>query len=100
MQDTPETPEDGNLRYLRWLVTILTTVMIGGFLVLIFLFVTRFPGVSDVTTPDGIALPEGVTATAYTVGSDWVAVVTGEEEILIYNRSDMSLRQRIAILPE
>ncbi|GAA3854033.1 DUF6476 family protein [Celeribacter arenosi] len=91
--------EAANLRLLRRLVTALTVVMIGGLLVLIVLFVTRFPTVSAPVSydlPDAITLPEGVTPTAFTRGRDWVAITT-PDEILIYDAQSGDLRQRIVI---
>ena len=79
------------------LVTVLTVVMIVGFLVLIGFLVTRFPGLSaDVPLPDRIELPGGAMAVTFTQGSDWFAVVTDADQILIYN-SDGSLRQTVQI---
>ena len=75
-------PEVGHLRYLKWLVTILTVTMIGGFLTIVALFVMRFSEIGSIELPDQIDLPEGVTATAFTRGEGWFAVVTEDNEIL------------------
>ena len=85
------------LRYLKWLVTGLTVTMILGFLTIVALFVMRFNAISDVELPDTIALPDGAKATAFTQGDDWFAVVTAEDEILIYSRVTGNLSQRIKI---
>ncbi|RVV99587.1 hypothetical protein EKE94_02585 [Mesobaculum littorinae] len=90
---------DRHLTWLRWLVTALTGTMVLGLLVLIYLFVTRFPDPDAIPLPEQIALPDGARATAFTRGRDWFAVVTQEDEILILNAGDGSLRQRIAITP-
>jgi len=81
-------------------VTILTVTMIAGFLTIVALFVMRFSEMGSVELPDQISLPEGVSATAFTRGGDWFAVVTADDEILIYSRVTGNLRQRIRIEPE
>ena len=93
-------PGEGTVRYLKALVTILTVTMILGFLTIVALFVMRFNEMGRVELPDQIALPDGVAATAFTQGDDWFAVVTAENEILIYSRVTGNLRQRIAITAE
>ncbi|WP_166416050.1 DUF6476 family protein [Cochlodiniinecator piscidefendens] len=97
MQDNP-TPEElpASLQFLRLMVMVLTGTMIAGLVVLIVLFVTRFP-TAAVSLPDSITLPDGSTATAFTRGAGWYAIVTDDDEILIFNASDSSLRQRIII---
>lgn len=101
MQDLSEplATEPPQLRFLRILVTVLTGTMILGLLVIIALIVIRFNRPAQVM-PHEIALPAGVSATAYTQGPDWYAVVTGENEVLIFNSSNGSLRQRIQIMSE
>lgn len=92
-----------HLRFLRRLVTVLTAVMIGGLLVLIVLFVIRFPVMRENTAtgglelPSSITLPSGAKAQAITFGRDWIGVVTQDERFLIYDRSSGALRQEIAI---
>jgi len=92
-------PEPANLRFLRLLVTILTGTMIAGLLVLIALLVIRFPSATP-PLPDTITLPDGAQAQAFTVTSGWYAVVTTDDRILIYNRSDGALRQQITVQAE
>ncbi|MFT6604940.1 MAG: hypothetical protein ACJA2X_000116 [Halocynthiibacter sp.] len=95
--------EMAQLRFLRRLVTVLTAVMIGGLLVLIVLFVIRFPVMRSnsapgaLVLPSSIALPEGAKAEAITMGSDWIGVVTKDDRILIYDRASGALRQEIAV---
>ena len=100
--DKNEAPAGGvaNLRYLKWLVTALTVTMIGGFLTIVALFVMRFSDMREVEVPDEIVLPDGARATAFTRGEGWFAIVTEDDEILIYSRVTGNLRQRIAIAPE
>ncbi len=88
------------LKYLKALVTILTVTMILGFLAIVALFVMRFGEMARIELPDEIVLPEGVRATAFTLGDDWFAVVTDADEILIFSRVTGNLRQRVAISSE
>lgn len=99
MDDTPADPEQQRLlQFLRRLVTVLTGTMIAGLIILIWLFVTRFPDPDRaLPLPASIDLPDGVRATAFTRGADWIAVVTDGDEILIYDPDGRMLRQRIAI---
>ncbi len=94
-------PEDENslpphLTYLKRLVTGMAVVMIAGFVVLILTLVIRLNQTTSVA-PDKITLPDGVTATAYTVGNGWYAIVTEENHILIYDAATGGLRQDITI---
>jgi hypothetical protein len=71
--------------------------MILGLLTIIALFVIRFWSPRDATLPETITLPDGARAEAFTQGSDWYAVVTQDDRILIYDRATGQLRQTIAI---
>ena len=73
--------------------------MIGGLLVIIALIVIRFSASTPIL-PDQIVLPAGKTATAFTQGPSWYAVVTSENEVLIFNRSTGEITQTIAITLE
>ena len=99
MDDGPQMqPVDPTMvKYLRVLVTALSVTMIIGFIIITALFVTRFTGSADITLPPSITLPEGTKATAFTQGGDWYAVVTAEDQILIYDRLTGVLRQTIRI---
>jgi len=75
--------------------------MIIGFVVLIGFLITRFPDTTasqPLPLPDQITLPDGSHPVAFTRGPDWYAVVTQDDEILIYGL-DGELRQRIAVTP-
>jgi hypothetical protein len=98
MQDdsVDEPPLPPSLRLLRRLVMALTVVMILGFVVLIGAFVIRL-NADPVALPDTIALPDGSTATAFTQGPDWFAVVTADDRILIFDRTTGSLFQTVTI---
>ena len=90
--------EPANLRFLRRLVTVLTTVMICGVLVVIGLLVTRLNRDSPIL-PQEIALPEGASAVAFTQGPDWYAVVTDRNEIITFDRLTGKLRQTVQVTP-
>ncbi len=76
--------------------------MIAGLVTIIVLIVIRVPNViqsaqDPVPLPETISLPDGTTATAFTQANDWYGVVTTDNQILIFNRQDGSLRQTIQI---
>ena len=100
MDDSPPPVSPATLKFLARLVTVLTATMIVGVLVIVALLVIRFSGDErrqPLSLPDSIALPEGARAEAVTFGDDWLAVVTGDDRILIYDRASGELRQSIAI---
>ena len=89
--------EPANLRLLRVLVTVLTTVMIGGLLVIVALFVIRFSASAPVV-PQSITLPDGVTAESFTMTPGWYAVVVdGGTRILIFDRNSGELTQTVDV---
>lgn len=92
-----QAPDEKTLRYLKALVTILTVTMILGFLTIVALFVMRFSAMNRAELPDQITLPDGAKASAFTQGDDWFAIVTEDDEILIYGKTTGNLRQRIQI---
>ncbi|MEO0566942.1 MAG: DUF6476 family protein [Pseudomonadota bacterium] len=93
----PQPVDPGLVKYLRLLVTALTSVMIIGFVVIVFLFVTKFSEAFGPKLPDQITLPDGTVPSAFTRGDGWYAVVTGENEILIFDDETGELRQTIQI---
>jgi len=97
--DGNETPP--SLRFLKALVTTLAGTMIAGLITIIALLVIRFPTTTGArpTLPDQIALPAGAQAEALTMGRDWYAVVTDQDQILIFDTATGSLRQTVDILP-
>ncbi|MEC7763858.1 MAG: DUF6476 family protein [Pseudomonadota bacterium] len=98
MDEAPLTgPDAGLVRYLKWLVTTLTVTMIVGLVVLIAVIVMRLNETPGQSFPDQIALPEGTTASAITRGSDWIAVVTSDDRILIFDLTGQTLRQEITV---
>lgn len=101
MSDSPG-EEPANLKFLRRLVTALTATMMIGLVVLIGLIVIRLQTAaanppSALALPDSITLPAGQSAQAFTRGSDWYAIVTGDDTILIYDVNSGALRQTIKI---
>lgn len=105
VMDTPQgektgdnLPEPPQLRFLRLLVTVLTGVMIAGIVLILGLIWHRYSN-ARAPLPEVITLPDGATATAYTQGPDWYAVVTGDNQILIFNRATGDLRQTVQIQP-
>jgi len=77
-------------------VTVLTAVMIGGVLVVIVLLVTRLRD-DGPDIPAAITLPDGATAQAFTQGRGWYAVVTQDDQILIFDQLTGKLRQTVTI---
>ncbi|WP_438826196.1 DUF6476 family protein [Ruegeria atlantica] len=92
-QEPQETPQ---LRLLRRMVMLLTAVMIGGVLVTFALIVIRLSDRTP-TLPDQIELPDGAKAQAVTIGSNWYAVVTDDNRILIFDKTTGRQRQEITI---
>ncbi len=83
---------------LKWLVILLTLVMIGGVITVVTLLVTRMPqalhGVPAL--PDGIEMPANTSAQAVTFGKGWIAVVTGDGRLLVFN-AEGRLRQEVQL---
>lgn len=93
------------LRFLKWLVILLTLTMIVGVITIVVVLVTRIPqtfGRTDPILPPALTLPDGLTAGAVTLGRTWTAVVahdaSGAEQILIFG-PDGTLRQQVPITP-
>jgi hypothetical protein len=70
--------------------------MLIGVVVVVGLLVTRLSSKGP-SLPESITLPDGSTASAFTQGDTWYAIVTTDSQILIYNRTDGKLRQIIQI---
>jgi hypothetical protein len=70
--------------------------MIIGLITIITLLVMRLQAPS-VTFPNTITLPDGTKATAFTQTAEYFAIVTAENDILIYNRSTGQLVKRITL---
>ena len=106
MDQPPETQGlPTGLRFLKALVIVLTLTMIVGVITVVAVLVTRIPatfGSGAPRLPEDIALPEGMTAEAVTLGQGWFAVVAkdgaGAEHILIF-APDGRLRQTVPLEP-
>jgi len=94
-------PEPPRLRALRRLVTTLTIVLIAGVIVVVVLLVIRLSRISAPPEfPDHLAVPEGESVRAATMGTGWNAIVTrddsGVERIHIL-RPDGTIRQTVEV---
>ncbi|MEQ9240118.1 DUF6476 family protein [Roseovarius indicus] len=97
-ENSQEQPVDaGTVKYLRILVTTLSATMILGFIIIVVLFVIRFSDAMGPTLPDVITLPDGTTPTAFTRGAGWYAVVTSDDQILIFDLESGDLRQTLQV---
>jgi hypothetical protein len=99
MNDAPQ-PETlpANLRFLRLLVTVLAGVMIAGLLTIVGLLVMRFNAApAPLPLPEELVLPAGAEARAVTYSADFTLVLTGGDEILVYDRATGELRQTLRI---
>ena len=78
---------------------LLTLAMIVGVITIVWVIVTRMPQAMQraPALPDSITLPDGTRATAFTQGSDWYAVVTAQDQILIFDRATGALRQTVTL---
>ena len=78
---------------------LLTLTMIVGVITIVGVIVTRMPQAMQraPALPDSITLPDGTRATAFTQGSDWYAVVTAQDQILIFDRVTGALRQTVTL---
>ena len=95
MDDVPEALPP-HLTYLKRLVTVLTVVMIAGFILMITMLVIRLNR-DPLPLPDRITLPEGTSAYSFTQGQDWFGVVTSDNQILVYDRASNRLIQTIDV---
>jgi len=89
-----------NLRFLKWLVVLLTITMIAGFITVVAVLVTRMQQgfVSAPALPASLSLPKGSKPRAVTMGQGWIAVVTDQDRILIFN-PDGTQRQEVMLTP-
>jgi hypothetical protein len=101
-EDAKVTPPP-DLRFLKTLVTVLAGTMILGLITIVGLLVIRLPNMAPArpALPDSILLPEGAKAQAFTSGRGWFAVVTDDQQILIFDATTNALRQSVKInLPD
>lgn len=96
----PEGADPATIRFLRRLVTLLTVTMIGGVLAVVALLVIRLSQPLPAGLPElpaSIALPDGAAAAGVAFGRGWIAVVTDDERILVYDRETGELRQTVVL---
>jgi hypothetical protein len=78
--DDIDPPEPRRLRQLRWLVNALLLTLIAGVITVTTLLVIRLaPLGAAPSVPEVVTLPAGESASAVTMGRDWIAVVTADE---------------------
>jgi len=86
-----------SLRFLKWLVILLTLTMIGGVITVVGLLVTRMPQAFSrpalPALPDTITLPDGAEAEAVTFGRGWTAIVTTDGRILMFDTEGRLARE-------
>jgi hypothetical protein len=97
MTDTPEEPRlPPSLQFLKVLVIVLMITMIVGVITVVGLLVTRMPDGNAVALPHDLALPQGKTAQAVTLGKGWVGVVTTDNHFMLFD-AEGKLLQDIAL---
>lgn len=72
--------------------------MIVGVITVVGLLVTRMPNLAPMAVPEQLALPDGARPAAVTMGQGFIAVVTEDDRILIFDR-DGALLQEVALTP-
>ena len=93
-------PEPSRLRVLRRLVVTLLVIMIAGTVAMTTVIIFRALTLeSPAVFPDSIAVPEGHVITAMTRGTNWIAVVTSQDLVLIFDSTGQELRQTVKIEP-
>ena len=85
------------LGFLKFLVAGLGLIMAIGLIVLVVLFVKRFPH-PGMDFPADIALPAGAKVTAMTRGPGWLAVVTEDGRILIFAPDGQTLLREVDVV--
>lgn len=108
MAELPHTDQDPalppSLRFLKWLVIVLTLSMIAGVITVVALLVTRMPQALSRPLPElpaAIELPAGARAEAATFGRGFVAVVVsgpgdGRQRLMVYS-PEGRLRAEVAL---
>ena len=92
--------EPKNLKLLRILVTVLTITMIVGIITLVFLIVIKVQSLNNfvsIDIPKEIILPKNTIIRSFTAGTNWHAIVTESDEILIYDSLTNKLLRAIQI---
>ncbi len=98
--DSPDTqPLPPEVRFVKRLVIVLTSVMIVGIVIIVGLLALRLSAPpAPLTLPDQLALPDGVTPAAVTLARDWVLVLSEDgTEVLLFDRASGALRHRLTL---
>lgn len=96
---TDPQPVPPEVRFVKRLVVVLTSVMIIGIAVITGLLALRLSAPpAPLALPDTLALPDGVVPQAVTLARDWVLVLddTGSE-VLLFDRASGALRHRVPL---
>ena len=80
------------IMFLKRLVTVLAGVMIIGFVIIVSLFILNFR-TSKMPIPAKIELPSSVSPVAYTQTKNWYAIITDQDEILIYDKAGNQIQK-------
>lgn len=84
------------MRFVKRLVVVLTGVMIVGITLIVGLLVMRLSAPpAPLALPAQLDLPTGARAEAVTLTRDYVLVVTGDTELLVFDRATGRLQHRI-----
>lgn len=90
-----------DIRLIKRLVVVLTSVMILGLIVIVGLLVTRLGmAPAPLALPDTVSLPEGTRVEALTLSDRWIIVLGRDGEVLFYDRASHALRHRLALPAE
>ncbi|MEO1238874.1 MAG: DUF6476 family protein [Pseudomonadota bacterium] len=99
MDDQTPPEEAKNLAFLRRLVTVLTSVMIAGVVLIVVLLAIRLTAPVPAPFPDNLALPEDAVPVAITRGPDFLLVVTEDGRAFILDPAGEGIRQEIILTP-
>jgi len=88
------------LKWLRILVVVLTVTMIGGFLIIVILFVLKFQslGRAALPLPEQITLGPGQEATGFVQGSRYFYVITRDDAIRVHDAGTGTLVREITLV--
>ncbi|MDB3859959.1 DUF6476 family protein [Paracoccaceae bacterium] len=81
-----------SIKFLKLLVTVLAGVMIIGFVIIVCVFVISFRK-SPTLIPATLELPRNVNPIAYTQTTNWYAIVTDDDEILIFDNTGNEIQK-------
>jgi hypothetical protein len=86
------------LRFIKRLVVVLTSVMIVGLILILGLLVTRLARAPmPFALPDGVRLPDGARAQAVTLSHRYVLVLTDDASVLLFDREDGAFLGRMVL---